>query len=49
MGFNIILILKDLIEMNTRFDKFLFKFIFIVLNNEVFNLKIIIKYYLILF
>ena len=49
MGFNIILILKDLIEINTRFDKFLSKLIFIVPNNKVFNLKILIKHYLILF
>ena len=48
MGFNIILILKDLIEINIRFNKFLFKFIFIVFNNKVFNLKILIEYYLIL-
>ena len=49
MGSNIILILKDLIEINTRFDKFLFKSIFIILDNEIFNLEIIIEYYLILF
>ena len=49
MKFNIIIILKDLIKINIRFDRFLFKFILIILNNEVFNFKIIIEYHLILF
>ena len=49
IGSNIILILKNLIEINIRFDKFSFKFILIVFDNEVFNLEILIKYYLILF